>query len=45
MLAVDDAPLRDRKEDVASENWHRIASGKGVLFLHSLRCLIGADAF
>ncbi|MBI3407908.1 MAG: hypothetical protein HY040_06075 [Planctomycetes bacterium] len=40
-----DMPLANIKHDVASFDWYRIASGKGVLFLHELRRLMGEASF
>jgi Phospholipase B/S-layer like family, C-terminal region len=40
-----DIPLAQIKANPRDENWYRIAAGKGVLLLHSLRDLIGAKDF
>ncbi len=45
VLAGGDVPLGALKGRFGDENWHRIASGKGVLFLHTLRGLLGAERF
>jgi hypothetical protein len=37
--------LLKAKSDVRQGDWHRVASGKGVLLLHSLRAEMGADKF
>ncbi len=38
-------PLTAIKADLASDDWYRIASGKGVLVLHELRRLLGDSPF
>lgn len=40
-----DVPLANIKADTAQDGWYRIASGKGVLFLHELRCQLGDPLF
>src|SRR5262249_9355148 len=40
-----EAALVKTKSDVRQGDWHRVASGKGVLLLHSLRAEMGADKF
>lgn len=40
-----DVPLSQIKSDVRRDEWHRIASGKGVLLLHTLREKLGGDTF
>jgi Phospholipase B/S-layer like family, C-terminal region len=40
-----DMPLTQTKSNPRDENWYRVAAGKGVLLLHSLRDLIGAKDF
>jgi Phospholipase B/S-layer like family, C-terminal region len=40
-----DVPLAQTKSNPRDENWYRVAAGKGVLLLHSLRDLIGAKDF
>jgi Phospholipase B/S-layer like family, C-terminal region len=40
-----DVPLSQTKSNPRNENWYRVAAGKGVLMLHSLRDLIGAKDF
>jgi hypothetical protein len=40
-----EAPLAKTKADVRQSDWHRVASGKGVLLLHALRGEIGAEKF
>jgi Phospholipase B/S-layer like family, C-terminal region len=40
-----DFPLAQTKSNLRDENWYRVAAGKGVLLLHSLRDLIGAKDF
>jgi hypothetical protein len=37
--------LRDTRSDLRSDEWHRVASGKGVLLLHELRRRMGPEAF
>ncbi len=37
--------LARTRANLRDENWYRIASGKGVLLLHSLRSLVGAKDF
>jgi hypothetical protein len=38
-------PLAKTKADVRQSDWHRVASGKGVLLLHNLRLEMGAEKF
>ncbi len=40
-----DIPLAKIRADLASDEWYRIASGRGVLFLHHLHQLLGDSAF
>jgi Phospholipase B/S-layer like family, C-terminal region len=40
-----DVPLSQTKSNPRDENWYRVAAGKGVLMLHSLRDLVGAKDF
>lgn len=40
-----DLPLAKILATPREENWHKIASGKGVLVLHSLRGLLGGEIF
>jgi Phospholipase B/S-layer like family, C-terminal region len=40
-----DVPLAQTRSNPRDENWYRVAAGKGVLMLHSLRDLIGAKDF
>jgi len=37
--------LKDTRSDLRTDEWHRVASGKGVLLLHALRQRMGAAAF
>jgi hypothetical protein len=37
--------LAKTKADVRQSDWHRVASGKGVLLLHTLRGEVGAEKF
>jgi hypothetical protein len=41
----EERPLSQTKADVRKDSWYNVASGKGVLLLHQLRQLLGADAF
>jgi hypothetical protein len=43
--AFEDVPLNKIKSDIKRDEWYRIASGKGVLLLHSLRQHLGAENF
>jgi hypothetical protein len=43
--AAQEAPLTRTKADVRQDEWYKVASGKGVLFLHALRQHIGAERF
>src|SRR5262249_20894013 len=43
--AAQEVPLSKTKSDLRSDEWFRVASGKGVLFLHALRGEIGRDRF
>jgi hypothetical protein len=43
--AVPEVPLAKTRATVRDNNWHKVASGKGVLLLHSLRSLVGANEF
>src|SRR5207247_1604276 len=38
-------PLSGTRPDRRNNDWFRVASGKGVLLLHELRGLMGAEAF
>jgi hypothetical protein len=40
-----DVPLAQTRSTLRDENWYRVASGKGVLLLHSLRGLVGKADF
>ncbi len=40
-----EVPLLKTKADIRESDWHRVASGKGVLLLHNLRREMGADKF
>lgn len=40
-----DTPLTQIKSDLTSDDWYRIASGKGVLALHALRGCLGDSLF
>jgi hypothetical protein len=40
-----EVPLVKTKADVRQSDWHRVASGKGVLLLHNLRLEMGAEKF
>ncbi|HEV3260830.1 MAG TPA: C45 family autoproteolytic acyltransferase/hydrolase [Gemmataceae bacterium] len=40
-----DTPLARPRADLATDEWYRIASGKGVWLLHELRQLLGDPAF
>ena len=40
-----EASLIKTKADVRQSDWHRVASGKGVLLLHALRGELGAEKF
>ena len=40
-----DVALKDTKSDLATDEWHDIASGKGVLLLASLRTKLGDPRF
>ncbi len=42
---VGDTPLTQIKSDLTSDDWYRIASGKGVLALHALRGCLGDPLF
>ena len=44
-VAGGDKSLSALSESLTEENWHRIASGKGTLFLHTLRGLLGSNQF
>ena len=43
--AAEDVPLAKIRSSLLDDNWHKIASGKGVLLLHSLRGLLGEKDF
>jgi hypothetical protein len=43
--AAQEPPLAKLRRDVRSDDWHRLAQGKGVLLLHALRQRLGAAAF
>jgi hypothetical protein len=43
--AGEEVPLAAIKSDLASDDWYRIASGKGVLVLHELHRLLGDPLF
>jgi hypothetical protein len=40
-----DVPLSQIHQDLASDDWYRVAAGKGFLVLHELRQILGADRF
>jgi hypothetical protein len=40
-----EAPLARTKADVRQSDWYRVASGKGVLLLHTLRGELGSEKF
>lgn len=40
-----DVALAQTKSSMRDQQWHRVAAGKGVLLLHSLRGIIGAETF
>jgi len=40
-----EVPLVKTKADIRQSDWHRVASGKGVLLLHSLRNELGSEKF
>jgi hypothetical protein len=40
-----EASLDKTKSDLRQNDWYRVASGKGVLLLHDLRCRLGAEKF
>jgi hypothetical protein len=40
-----DVPLANIKSDIKSDDWYRLASGKGVLVLHELRRVLGGKVF
>ena len=40
-----EVPLAKTKADIRQSDWHRVASGKGVLLLHALRGELGAEKF
>jgi len=43
--AGEDIPLSRTQSNRHDDNWYKVASGKGVLLLHSLRGLLGTDDF
>jgi hypothetical protein len=43
--AAPEVPLNKTKSDLRSDEWYKVASGKGVLFLHALRREIGGERF
>jgi hypothetical protein len=43
--ADQDVPLAQTKSNLRDEHWYPRAAGKGVLLLHSLRGILGADVF
>jgi hypothetical protein len=43
--AQPETALKDTRSDLRTDEWHRVASGKGVLLLHALRQRMGAGAF
>jgi hypothetical protein len=45
VAASKDVPLDKIESSARDDAWHRIARGKGVLFLHALRGKLGAKAF
>jgi hypothetical protein len=40
-----ETPLASTRADLRSNDWYRVAAGKGVWLLHSLRHLMGGEAF
>ena len=40
-----EVPLVKTKADIRQSDWHRVASGKGVLLLHALRNELGLEKF
>jgi hypothetical protein len=40
-----ETPLDKTKSDLRQSDWYRVSSGKGVLLLHELRSLLGAEKF
>ena len=42
---IKDVPLTEIKADLHSDDWYKLASGKGVLVLHELRQLMGDPLF
>ncbi len=38
-------PLKDTRSDLRTDEWHRVAQGKGVLLLHALRERMGLKPF
>ncbi len=43
--SANDVPLAQIRSNPRDESWYRVASGKGVLLLHSLRGLVGSQEF
>jgi hypothetical protein len=43
--ADEEKALAQTKSDVRKDSWYNVASGKGVLLLHELRQMLGADNF
>ncbi len=43
--AGEEAPLAKTQRSLRDDNWHKVATGKGVLLLHSLRGLVGEEEF
>jgi hypothetical protein len=43
--AGEETPLAKTRASLRDDNWHKVASGKGVLLLHSLRGLVGEEEF
>ena len=44
-LAAEDFPLSRTRSTYHDEHWYGVATGKGVLFLHALRGIVGAEQF
>ena len=40
-----ESSLSGTTADMRHDDWYRVASGKGVLLLHELRCQLGAETF
>jgi hypothetical protein len=42
---IKDVPLTEIKSDLLSDDWYKLAAGKGVLVLHQLRKVLGDQVF